>query len=111
MLAEYLSFVRPLEVFFCEKFNFKRAADLNEFLTISYRMQIVCILTNMMVHDGAICVRAICAIIFVVCKPLRMLAHSFPFTWSGKINVRNFAGATMQVLPCTIIHLNDQLES
>jgi hypothetical protein len=32
MLAEYLAIVRPLEVFFSEKFQCKGAADLNEFL-------------------------------------------------------------------------------
>ena len=37
MLVEYLSFMRPLEVFYCEKFNFKGAVDLNEFLWADYR--------------------------------------------------------------------------
>ena len=32
MLAEYLSVVRPLEVFFSEKFGCGGASDLNEFL-------------------------------------------------------------------------------
>ena len=32
MLAEYLSVVRPLEVFFSEKFGCEGASDLNEFL-------------------------------------------------------------------------------
>ena len=37
MLAEYLSVVRPLEVFFSNKFNYEGAADLNEFLWADYR--------------------------------------------------------------------------
>ena len=37
MLAEYLSVVRPLEVFFSNKFNYEGAADLNEFMWADYR--------------------------------------------------------------------------
>ena len=37
MLAEYLSVVRPLEVFFSEKFGCEGASDLNEFLWADYR--------------------------------------------------------------------------
>ncbi len=36
MLAEYLCFVRPLEVFFSEKFHYAGASDLNEFLWADY---------------------------------------------------------------------------
>ena len=32
ILAEYLSVVRPLEVFFSEKYGCEGASDLNEFL-------------------------------------------------------------------------------
>lgn len=37
MMAEYLSVVRPLEVFFSEKFEFRGAMDLNEFMWADYR--------------------------------------------------------------------------
>jgi hypothetical protein len=37
ILAEYLCVVRPLEVFFSEKFNYKGANDLNEFMWADYR--------------------------------------------------------------------------
>jgi hypothetical protein len=37
MVAEYLCFVRPLEVFFSEKFHFHGAGDMNEFLWADYR--------------------------------------------------------------------------
>jgi hypothetical protein len=37
MLAEYLCFVRPVEVFFSDKFHHAGAADLNEFLWADYR--------------------------------------------------------------------------
>jgi hypothetical protein len=36
MLAEYLCFVRPVEVFFTDKFHYAGAADLNEFLWADY---------------------------------------------------------------------------
>jgi len=39
------------------------------FLTISYRMQTLCMLTNMLAYVGAICVRAICAIILRMQTP------------------------------------------
>jgi hypothetical protein len=37
LLAEYLSVVRPLEVFFSEKYGCDGASDLNEFLWADYR--------------------------------------------------------------------------
>jgi hypothetical protein len=37
ILAEYLSVVRPLEVFFSEKYGCEGASDLNEFLWADYR--------------------------------------------------------------------------
>ena len=40
MLAEYLSVVRPLEVFFSEKFGCEEASDLNEFLWTDYRKEV-----------------------------------------------------------------------
>ena len=37
MLAEYLSVVRPLEVFFSKKYGCEGGSDLNEFLWVDYR--------------------------------------------------------------------------
>jgi hypothetical protein len=37
MIGEYLCMVRPLEVFFSEKFKYKGATDLNEFMWADYR--------------------------------------------------------------------------
>jgi hypothetical protein len=37
MMAEYLCIVRPLEVFFCEKFQCKGLSDVNEFIWADYR--------------------------------------------------------------------------
>jgi hypothetical protein len=37
MLAEYLSIIRPLEIFFCEKFECKGMSDLNEFMWADHR--------------------------------------------------------------------------
>ena len=36
-MAEYLTIVRPLEIFLSHKFNCKGASDLNEFLWADYR--------------------------------------------------------------------------
>ena len=39
MLAEYLCFVRPVEVFFSDEFNHAGAADLNEIFLADYRKE------------------------------------------------------------------------
>jgi hypothetical protein len=40
MLVEYLRVVRPLEVFFSEKFNCKGCVDLNEFMWADYKKSV-----------------------------------------------------------------------